>query len=536
MQLREESATSSVLVTLADGSQVRFGKNADGTYTGPAGGSLSLAKQSTEWVLCERSGAIHRFLASGVLSKITDAAGRGQTITHETSTGGPVKNVTDDLSGRSLSFGWTGSHVTTVTTSAIDTNTAGLTWSYTYTGDQLTTVCPPSSTTKCTVYEYASGSVYRSGVLDASLTSYWRLGEGAGSAAASEAVSPTGLNDAVHRDTVLGSDSAIAGTTDTSVTFDGTDSVVELPADALKTAAFPTIELWFRTSTASGVLVGFQNTELGEKPSSWRPVLNIDGSGKLRGEFYLTGSPAATPITSSKVVTDDKWHHVVLSAAVNTQTLYLDGAKVGTLDGVLTEQSRDYAYLGAGYGSSGWMGLAEGEYRFAGQMDEVAFCDHTLDPATVSEHYAARNAVGQLTKVTLPSGRVHATAAYDGVTGRLSQRPRPSTSTVSASASWRARSSTSPGRTRTSAAGTAAPAGWRTCSSGAGRTAPTPCAGSPRTLTRTAGRWRCGRVRTRAGPFTNAGWSSSSCVCCVPISPHARSASPLSGAMDTPGS
>ncbi|MFC9076742.1 LamG-like jellyroll fold domain-containing protein [Streptomyces sp. NPDC057062] len=421
MQLREESATSSVLVTLADGSQARFGKNADGTYTGPSSGSLTLAKQSTDWVLRERSGATYRFLASGALSKITDAAGRGQTITHETSTGGPVKKVTDDLSGRSLSFGWTGSHVTTVTTSAIDATTAGLTWSYAYTGDQLTTVCPPSSTTKCTVYAYASGSVYRSGVLDAGPTSYWRLGESEGSVAASEAVSRTGLNDAVHRDTVLGAASAIAGTTDTSVTFDGTDSVVELPADTLKTAAFPTIELWFKTSTASGVLVGFQNTELGEKPSSWRPVLNIDGSGKLRGEFYLTGSPGATPIVSSAAVTDGKWHHVVLSAAVNTQTLYLDGAKVGTLDGVLTEQSRDYAYLGAGYGSSGWMGLAEGEYRFAGQMDEVAFYDHTLDPATVSEHYAARNAIGQLTKVTLPSGRVHATAAYDGVTGRLAE-------------------------------------------------------------------------------------------------------------------
>ncbi|MEU0411504.1 LamG-like jellyroll fold domain-containing protein [Streptomyces griseorubiginosus] len=421
MQVREETATASVLVTLSDGSQARFGKNADGTYTGPSSGALTLAKSSTDWVLRERSGATYRFLASGVLTKITDAAGRSQTITHETSTGGPVQKVTDDLSGRSLSFGWTGRHVTTVTTSAVDATTPGLTWSYTYTGDQLTTVCPPTSTTKCTVYDYTSGSVYRSGVLDAAPTSYWRLGESEGSVAASEAVSRTGLNDAVHRDTVLGSGSAIAGTTDTSATFDGTDSVVELPTDTLKTAAFPTIELWFKTTTGSGVLVGFQNTELGEKPSSWRPVLNIDGSGKLRGEFWLSGVSGASPIVSSKTVTDGAWHHAVLTAAVNTQTLYLDGVKVGTLDGVLTEQSRDYAYLGAGYGSSGWMGLAEGEYRFKGQMDEVAFYDHTLDPATVSEHYADRAAIGQLTKVTLPSGRVHATAAYDGVSGRLTQ-------------------------------------------------------------------------------------------------------------------
>ncbi|MEY2247454.1 LamG-like jellyroll fold domain-containing protein [Streptomyces sp. BF23-18] len=421
MQLREEASTSSAVITLSDGSQVRFGRNADGTYNGPSGGSLTLVKQSTDWVLRQRSGVTYRFLAGGVLTKITDTAGRSQTVSHETATSGPVKKVTDDLSGRSLSFGWTGSHVTTVTTSAIDANTPGLAWSYTYSGDQLTKVCPPTSTTKCTVYEYGTGSVYRSGVLDSAPTSYWRLGESDGSAAASEAVSRTGLNDAVHRDTQLGSASAIAGTVDTSAGFDGVDSVVELPADTLKTAAFPTIELWFKSSTPSGVLVGFQNTELGDKPSSWRPVLNIDGSGKLRGEFYLTGNPGATPIVSSQAVTDGKWHHAVLTAAANTQSLYLDSVKVGSLAGALTEQSRDYAYLGAGYGSSGWMGLANAEYRFKGQMDEVAFYDHTLDPATITEHYAARNAIGQITKVTLPSGRVHATAAYNQVSGRLTQ-------------------------------------------------------------------------------------------------------------------
>ncbi|MEV7439461.1 LamG-like jellyroll fold domain-containing protein [Streptomyces griseoviridis] len=421
MQLREETAAASVLVTLADGSQIRFGKNADGTYTGPSGGALTLTRQSTDWVLRERSGATYRFLAGGVLARITDAAGRSQSITHTTATGGPVQKVTDDLSGRSLSFDWTGSHVTTVTTSAVDASTPGLTWSYSYTGDQLTQVCPPSSTTKCTVYEYGAGSVYRSGVLDSAPTSYWRLGEGEGSAAASEAVSRTGLNDAVHRDTQLGTGSAIAGTTDTSTGFDGIDSVIELPTDTLKTAAFPTIELWFKTTTASGILVGFQNTELGEKPTSWRPVLNIDGSGRLRGEFYLTGDPGATPIVSSKSVTDGKWHHAVLTAAANTQSLYLDGAKAGSLAGALTEQSRDYAYLGAGYGSSGWMGLANAEYHFKGQMDEVAFYDHTLDPATITDHYDARAAIGQITKVTLPSGRIHATAAYNPVSGRLSE-------------------------------------------------------------------------------------------------------------------
>lgn len=421
MQLREEPTLSTVVVALADGSQVRFGKNADGTYAGPPGGALSLARQSTDWVLRERSGATYRFLTGGALAEITDVAGRKQTVTHGGQNGGRVVKVTDVLSGRSLDFTWTGAHITSVKTSAVDAQAPGLTWTYTYDGDRLTAVCPPSAATKCTVYEYADGSVYRSGVLDAAPSSYWRLGETEGSVAASEAVARGGRTDAVHRDTQLGTDSAIAGTADTSAGFDGIDSVVELPADTLKNAAFPTIELWFRTSTPSGVLVGFQNTELGEKPTSWRPVLNIDGAGKLRGEFYLTGNPGATPIVSTRTVTDGQWHHAVLTAAANTQTLYLDGVKVGSLSGALTEQSRDYAYLGAGHGSSGWMGLENGDYHFKGLMDEVAFYDHTLDAATVAEHYAERFSIGQMTKVLLPSGRVHATADYDPVSGRLTE-------------------------------------------------------------------------------------------------------------------
>ncbi|MFJ6393878.1 hypothetical protein ACIQJT_40600 [Streptomyces sp. NPDC091972] len=54
----------------------------------------------------------------------------------------------------------------------MNANTPGLTWKYAYSGDRLISVCPPASATKCTVYAYADGSVYRSGVLDSAPTSY----------------------------------------------------------------------------------------------------------------------------------------------------------------------------------------------------------------------------------------------------------------------------------------------------------------------------------------------------------------------------
>ncbi|MFF7265561.1 hypothetical protein ACFZCL_35500 [Streptomyces sp. NPDC008159] len=69
------------------------------------------------------------------------------------------------------------------------------------------------------------------------------------------------------------------------------------------------------TTMASAVLVGLQDEELGDKPASYRPVLNIDAAGKLRGEFRRFGITGATgPITSTTAVTNNAWHHVVLTA------------------------------------------------------------------------------------------------------------------------------------------------------------------------------------------------------------------------------
>ncbi|MEU3791755.1 LamG-like jellyroll fold domain-containing protein [Streptomyces fructofermentans] len=422
MRVRWENQTGMVLATLEDGSQVRFGRNADGTFAGPAGGSLTLTQREESWQLRERSGSVYHFKPSGVLVRVVDSAGRQQTVQHQTEEGGPVTRVIDGLSGRTLDFSWTGNHVSSVTTNTVAPGVPGLTWTYTYSGDRLTSVCPPSSATKCTVYRYEDGSVYRSGVLDASPHSYWRLGETEGADAISDVPSRTGINNALYRDVQLGGTSAVAGTTDTSAGFDGIDSVVEMPVGTLKATAYPTIEMWFKTSTASGVLVGFQDEELGDKPSSYRPVLNIDGAGKLRGEFRRVGvSGASGPITSPHSVVDNAWHHAVLTASATGQTLYLDGVAVGSINGAVSDQSRDYAYLGAGYASDSWMGLSTGEYRFKGQMDEVAFYGHTLTSATVTDHYAARKTIGRIDKVTLPSGRVHAEAAYDHVTGRLTE-------------------------------------------------------------------------------------------------------------------
>ncbi|MEU5398821.1 LamG-like jellyroll fold domain-containing protein [Streptomyces sp. NPDC005963] len=418
-RLREEPKTRSVLITVADGSQVRYGENPGGGYAGPSGSTAKLSRKVDGWVLRDRSGHTYYFGHSGFLARIVDGAGRAQNLQRLMEDGGPLTRATDAVSGRSISFTWSGDRVSSVTTSAIDATTPGLTWTYTYTGNRLTKVCPPASTTACTHYTYENGSLYRASVLDSNPASYWRLGESEGSKANSEAPSRTGLNDAVYRDVTLGSPSAVAGTTDTAATFDGTDSVLELPDNTFRTSSFLSVELWFKTTKAGGVLATLQDSEPGRKPTRFSPYLSVDAAGKLRGQFYTAEHAGNQPITSTQTVTDNQWHHAVLTSSGTSQTLYLDGAVVGSLTGTVQMRDDQYAYVGGGWGNTGWTGTTTGAHHFQGSIDEVAVYRHDLDPGTVREHYDARTTASRMTKTVLPSGRTHATVEYDPVNSRV---------------------------------------------------------------------------------------------------------------------
>ncbi|MFF3317355.1 LamG-like jellyroll fold domain-containing protein [Streptomyces sp. NPDC003035] len=425
MQLREEFGTNAVLITLGDGSRVRFGVDPDGSYAAPSGSTTTLAREGegeyAGWVVRERSGITYHFSRGGLLSLIADGAGRRQSLQYRYGDSGPLESVTDELSGRSLTFTWAAGHVTAVRTNAVGPDSPALTWTYTYDDDKLTKVCPPSSTTACTTYTYEDGSIYRSMVLDENPVSYWRLGETEGPVGTSQAPSRNGLDEIFHRDVQLGQPGAINGTSDTAAGFDGTDSSTVLPETALQASTFLSLELWFKT-TKPGVLVGFQGGELEDgvpNPHYYSP-LAIDTAGKLRGQFEITGKPV-TPIVSTATVTDGQWHYVVMTGAGTTQTMYLDGAPVGSLTGPIDHHEKIYAYLGAGYSAPVWDATTAGVRRLTGQMDEVALYHHALDPTTVAEHYAARAQTPRMTKVTLPSGRIHAQVTYNSGTGRVTE-------------------------------------------------------------------------------------------------------------------
>ncbi|MEW2521968.1 polymorphic toxin-type HINT domain-containing protein [Actinacidiphila alni] len=414
--------TGNVRIRYPDGQDVRFGRNPDGSYVPPAGRFAKLTTDATtgSWKLQDKSGTTYDFSSGGLLSKVTDATSNTQTYTYS---GGKLSKVVNDRTGRSLTFTWTGAHVTTVSTNPV--GGAALTWTYTYDGDVLKTVCAPGSTA-CTAYDYGSGSHYRSVVLDSRPESYWRLGDDDGTAANSEIAVNLGKDRGTYTDVTLGATGAVPGDGSTAATFNGTTSVVKLPGGALKESRDAAVEIWFKTPATGlgGPLFGYQDKAWGTTPTTGVPALYVGTDGKLRGQFW-TGSIAPITVTSTNV-NDGKWHHAVLSVAGADQSLYLDGKLAGTLTGKqLTATALTYDQIGAAAASTpgSWPGWGSTSAKsFAGTLAEAAVYHHPLGAGTVAAHYAeGARAADELTAITMPSGRTGAEISYDTKHDRVAE-------------------------------------------------------------------------------------------------------------------
>ncbi|WP_198047029.1 LamG-like jellyroll fold domain-containing protein [Kutzneria sp. 744] len=386
----DNDGSGNVVVTYPDGQQVRFGRNADGSYAAPAGRTASLTLDSTSWKLLDKSGSTYQFSTAGRLNRITDNAGHAMVLTYDTNTGklskAQISNSQTNTAGRSLSFAWTGNHITGVQTDPV--NGTPLSWAYSYTGDTLSKVCGPASA--CTNYGYSAGSHYRSAVLDSHPESYWRLGEPDGTAAGSEVTVNLGKDAGTYSNVTLGAAGSLSGTTDTAVSFNGTTSAVTLPKGTVKKSRDAAVELWFKNSLtgSGGPLLGYQDKALGSASTTGVPVLYVGTDGKLRGQF-ATGS--VNPITSATAVNDGKWHQVVLSSLGTTQTLYLDGAKVADLTGKQIDASLlTFNQLGAAYATTpaswpAWGATAQRSYT--GAIDDVSLYSGPLGAAAVASHF-----------------------------------------------------------------------------------------------------------------------------------------------------
>jgi RHS repeat-associated protein len=437
------------IVTYPDGEQVGFGLNHDGTsYSPPPGRYATLVPVAGGgFTLIDKNDTVYKFtqvlspgLNGGVygeaygINSITDALGRTESFTYNGS--GKITSVTS-ASARSLAINWTtpsgatSPHVASVVTpdaSAGNASTAQ-TWTYQYSGDDLSAACPPASTTACTAYTYTTGSDYPESVLDSGPQSYWRLDETSGTAAASSVLANEGADNAFYSGTTLGTDTGpLAGSPAKAATFNGS-SYAALPSYLVSAASYQTISLWFKTTATNGVLWSStaSTAPTGTTNGSYSPELYVGTSGKLNGAFW--DGNASDVMTSTSAVNDGKWHNAVLTDTNSGQQLYLDGVPVkNPLSKGFASHAQVNNFVGSGYLGGGWpdethqsttnnTGYASG---FNGDISDAAIWTRQLTPAEVQAMYAAgTHQAALLNKVTQPSSKVAAQVSYDPLTSRV---------------------------------------------------------------------------------------------------------------------
>ncbi|WP_157528277.1 LamG-like jellyroll fold domain-containing protein [Nocardia sp. NRRL S-836] len=413
MRLRhDDDRSGNEVLTFPTGRQVRFGRNPDGGYASPLGQNVDLVYRTDTGIYTMRdvSGSRWTFDQLGRLITITDPAGLTETLTYDTSD--RVSVITNDVSKRALRMTWQGTHVTAVTAGGDQT------WTYTYDGDRLTKACAPGAAPNCTTYGYQQGSHYRSTVLDNKPRAYWRLGETGGDTVGNAVARRDGADAGKQHGVLFGGTGALGGTGDKSGTFDGNSSYVTLPEQLTTSTMSLAVELWFKTGS-QGTLLSYSDQEF---PASGRstPILYVGTDGLLYGGFSLRDNGGPRQIVSTRQVDDDRWHHVVLSAAIDRQLMYVDGVAVGQeLLGFVDHRGQGRLTLGAG-NAKGWPATNGGDFYFSGAIDEVALYQHTIGSLAAATHFRAGAPAEQLSKIELPQDqRRFAALTYDDVFDRV---------------------------------------------------------------------------------------------------------------------
>ncbi|WP_317793048.1 ricin-type beta-trefoil lectin domain protein [Actinoplanes sichuanensis] len=300
------AVVNTVVVTYPNGREMAFGRNANGTWSSPAGLAASFTELTADagYRLREKDGSVYEYaqkVADGrfAISSITDVSGRKQKFTYTDN----VLTTITAASGRTLTFQWNATAPKRVTSVSTDPATPGNTetintWTYEYADGALTKVCPPTGTTECRTYQYeTTRSLFPTATTNARPHSYWRLAETSGDKAYSEMLENGGTDVATHTGVTLGQPGPLAGTSATAAGFNGTSSQLQVPAKLASDATNQAISMWFKTGS-EGVLYGQSleptSSTAATTRTAYNPTLYIGADGRLMGGFPKAPKPGTT--------------------------------------------------------------------------------------------------------------------------------------------------------------------------------------------------------------------------------------------------
>ncbi|WP_222931559.1 LamG-like jellyroll fold domain-containing protein [Xanthovirga aplysinae] len=190
--------------------------------------------------------------------------------------------------------------------------------------------------------------------------------------------------------------------------FHGTNNSVSFPTDAERgtvaqfngsnsisldkladygeiTASEGSFSAWFRTTQNSNnenekaVLFYAGNGSANGYSGDNDLHVHINGDGTLRGQLNLKSGSVSFNVTTSSIVNDDEWHHVIFTwDESNGIELFLDGISQGTNNHINNTYDIHHIYLGR---------TGDASRSFKGYLDDVRIFDYALDVDETSVIY-----------------------------------------------------------------------------------------------------------------------------------------------------
>lgn len=164
-----------------------------------------------------------------------------------------------------------------------------------------------------------------------------------------------------------------SGTNAYSMDFDGTDDYLSLPSVVTPSATSGTISAWIKTNTNAFMPIFSVSNNSSGVINEWI-VLQIDSGGKF--EIISNRLNTVEAYESSSTVTDNAWHHVMVTSNGSSYKLFLDGSEQTSASGSNTGTwigdigTKNASSVGAMRRSAD----ASNSY-FNGNIDEVAVWD-----------------------------------------------------------------------------------------------------------------------------------------------------------------
>jgi hypothetical protein len=229
---------------------------------------------------------------------------------------------------------------------------------------------------------------YASGVAADHPVAFWRLGESAGPVVYDNWGAFNGKDNGV---VAYGAPGALFNDANTAATFEGTVSRVEIPYTAALNPSIYTAEAWAKVTGGAGTYRAVISTRDEQSGVYQKGFILYATSGNI-WSFWTSPGVGWEALNGPPVVIGE-WTHLVAVYDGQTKYLFVNGELVGAQTAVSVPNDLRPTRIGEGRNE-----FDPGDYRFLGDIDEVAIYNTALTPSRVAYHYA----YGKYSSTTAP--------------------------------------------------------------------------------------------------------------------------------------